>query len=173
MKDIKESAMAMKQTAISLLPTEVEKSTLLNINSILRQVLNETKMPSEIEVKVEYGDNLPLILADSRWLSLGVFTNLISNSLREMSEGGLLKIVTRRIEQRVEVEVTDTGPGIPDRIAKSPQLFREQIKGTGSSGLGLHLVGTIIRKYGGDIKLTKTDSNGTTFTFWLPIAKSQ
>ncbi len=126
-------------------------------------------------VKVAYNldDSLPLIQA-----SLGqiteIFRNLIENSYKAMSpDGGNLTIVSRRVDDRLEVEIQDTGPGIPanirDKLFIKPVPSRRPGEG---SGLGLWLTGLLLQKYAGEISIEKTGADGTMMLVRLPVSRS-
>lgn len=68
------------------------------------------------------------------------------------------------------IDVGDNGPGVPQ--AASAQLFRPFATGgrTSGAGLGLAIVRDLVRAHGGDIALTETSPQGTTFRFTLPLA---
>ncbi len=81
-------------------------------------------------------------------------------------------IITRadRREAKVEIEIADTGPGMPDRVMDS--LFKP-FSGSakaGGSGLGLAIVRDLVRGHGGDVALVRSDSYGTEFRLEFPGA---
>lgn len=125
-----------------------------------------------VEVVYNLDDALPLIEA-----SLGhiteIFRNLVENSYKAMSpDGGNLTIVSRRVDDRLEVEIQDTGPGIPsnivDKLFKKPVPSRKPGEG---SGLGLWLTNLLLQKYAGEISIEKTGADGTTMLVRLPVSR--
>ena len=99
-----------------------------------------------------------------------VWTNLIDNAIDAMNGQGQLTIRTAREDDRLLVEVRDTGPGIP--AAVQPRIFepffttKEIGKGT---GLGLAVCYGIITEHGGSLNVRSTVGIGSTFTISLPI----
>lgn len=94
-----------------------------------------------------------------------VFSNLLSNAI-EHNDSAHPEVTVRmeRESEWIAVRVTDNGPGIPpDKRAK---LFD---RNRGDHGIGLHLVRSLVERYGGTIDLLETGRDGTTFTVWLPI----
>jgi signal transduction histidine kinase len=123
-------------------------------------------------VVYDVDDSLPLIKA-----SLGqiteIFRNLIENSYKAMvADGGTLTIVNRFVDDWLEVEIQDTGQGIPrnirDRLFIKPVPSREPGAG---SGLGLWLTNLLLQKYAGEISIEKTGTDGTTVLVRLPVSR--
>jgi two-component system sensor histidine kinase VicK len=85
-------------------------------------------------------------------------------------------VTTRQSGDRVEVQVTDTGIGIPAEDLKD--LFTEFYRAANAqemekegSGLGLSIAKEIITRYGGSISVQSEVDKGSTFTFGLPLAQ--
>ncbi len=100
-----------------------------------------------------------------------VLVNLIKNGLEAMPGGGVLTISTRSDNDRVLLEVADTGIGVPKEDLQ--RIFEPffTTKGLKSSGLGLSSSYGIIKKHQGDIQVESTVGAGTTFTVILPAAE--
>ena len=96
--------------------------------------------------------------------------NLASNALDAMSEGGELRIETRREGDDAVIRVRDSGPGVPESIAErvfEPFVTAEKRGGT---GLGLAIVRKIVQEHDGSIEIEKSDpETGTTFAIRIPI----
>lgn len=126
---------------------------------------------SGIELQVKIDPNLPPVLADASQIER-VIANLISNAVNATPRGGRIVVGAHRVDDRVEVSVSDTGRGIPREYL--PRLFGKfmQVPGgaTGSAGLGLAISQQIVRAHGGDIQVASEPGQGTTFTFVLPVA---
>jgi len=125
---------------------------------------------SMVEIHSRLAGHLPLLRLPVSELQQ-VLLNLINNAIDSMErKGGKLFITSRRENQHVVVEMTDTGIGIPE--ANLPRIFdpffttKPVGKGT---GLGLAICYGIIRKLGGEIKVSSLLNAGTTFTIYLPI----
>lgn len=136
------------------------ESTLVMLNS---------RLGRGIIVNREYAENLPLIEAYSSELNQ-VWTNLIDNAAAAMQGQGELTIRTQPSRGGVLVEITDSGPGIPEQVL--PHLFepffttKPQGEGT---GLGLNISHSIIHdKHHGDISVESRPGQ-TCFRVWLPL----
>lgn len=98
-----------------------------------------------------------------------VLLNLAQNALEAMGErGGELRITATLGAELLEIEVADTGPGIPDQVrARLFEPFAGSSK-TAGNGLGLAICRELMRAHGGEIELGGTSEHGTVFRLWLP-----
>ncbi len=97
-----------------------------------------------------------------------IFTNLISNALHSMSEGGELSLSVVPIQNSIQIKVSDNGCGIPleHQARVFDPFFTTRTKGI---GFGLSSVLRIIKTYNGKIFLNSLPGKGTTFTVVLPL----
>ena len=96
-----------------------------------------------------------------------VVMNLARNAIEAMArEGGDLTISARREETHTEIEVADTGPGIPERLRS--RLFEAFAGGSRGTGLGLAIARELMRAHGGELVLSQTGPEGSTFRMTLP-----
>ena len=102
-----------------------------------------------------------------------VVDNLLENAITHTPEGGSVRVYGRTVANAVEVEVADTGPGIPreelprlfDRLYRAdPSRARE----TGGSGLGLTIARRLVEAHGGSIEADSVVGVGSRFTIRLP-----
>src|SRR6267142_3629175 len=100
----------------------------------------------------EFAEALPRIKAYGSELNQ-VWTNLIVNSVDAMSEGGRLKVRTKREPTDILVEIRDNGSGIPENLKSRifEPFFTTKPVGEGT-GLGLDTVARIVRKHHGNIR---------------------
>jgi signal transduction histidine kinase len=124
---------------------------------------------SGITVVKQYDKTLPKIPAYAAELNQ-VWTNLIENAAQAMNGEGTLTIRTARDEDRVLVEIGDTGPGIPADIQKRifEPFFTTKPVGVGT-GLGLDIAWRIVvNKHHGDLKVESVPGD-TRFEVRLPV----
>lgn len=102
-----------------------------------------------------------------------VLNNLIGNALRHTPANGRVSVWVRRVNQRVEVTVSDTGEGI--QADDVPHIFEHFYRGeksrsraTGGAGLGLAIARGIVQAHGGDIRVESETGKGAQFTFYIP-----
>jgi signal transduction histidine kinase len=123
----------------------------------------------DVHVVKEYDRSLPDIPVYGAELNQ-VWTNLIDNALQAMAGSGTLTIRTSRSDDCVEVEVADTGPGIPDDVVGRifEPFFTTKPVGEGT-GLGLDISWRIVvNKHHGDIRVESRPGD-TRFRVLLPI----
>jgi signal transduction histidine kinase len=100
------------------------------------------------------------------WAWERVLINLFSNAVRAMPEGGVIYIKARRTEREIEIVVRDEGPGIAIEILKD--VFKPHVS-THGSGLGLHIVETIVKQDDGEVRaVNRPDGRGAEFTIRVP-----
>ena len=117
----------------------------------------------------EYDRSLPRIVAYPGELNQ-VWTNLIDNAIDAMDGHGTLTVLTRGDDQRIVVEIADTGPGVPDEIRSRvfERFFTTKDIGKGT-GLGLDLSWQIVvGRHGGEISL-ESEPGDTRFIVALPM----
>ncbi len=112
--------------------------------------------------------DLPYVTADARQIQQ-VLLNLLTNASQAMTPGGggSLRIETRQDGDRVLLEITDSGPGIPQQVRAHifEPFFTTKDDGT---GLGLSVSYGIIAAHGGTITIPRSTEEGTTFRVSLP-----
>ncbi|MGC4030965.1 MAG: ATP-binding protein [Tepidisphaeraceae bacterium] len=104
-----------------------------------------------------------------------VFWNLLSNAVKFTPRGGQVQVAVRRVEDRVEVSVSDTGDGIaPEFLPHVFDRFRQADASTtrrhGGLGLGLSIVRQLIDMHGGTVQVKSAGKGrGASFIVTLPI----
>jgi signal transduction histidine kinase len=101
-----------------------------------------------------------------------VLSNLGRNALQAMPEGGTLEFLTMVRDNRVVLEVIDTGLGMDERTRQ--KMFRAFFSTrSGGSGLGLPTVRRIIEAHHGSIACESEEGRGTRFTVTLPFTAGE
>jgi signal transduction histidine kinase len=124
----------------------------------------------QITVGVTTDRAIPPMEIDRTLLRQAVL-NLIKNGIEALSQGGALTVTTRRLDDTVEIAVSDTGPGIAPEVGRRlfEQFFTTKPQGT---GLGLSITRQIVEEHGGQIRWTSTPGAGATFTVSLPLKRT-
>jgi len=124
-----------------------------------------------IKIAMDLDPGLPTIELDRHQIQQ-VFWNLTINAIEAMPDGGTLTLISRpgATPGTVDVEVADTGVGIPRE--NLTRLF-EPFFTTKSSGTGLGLAVTygIIERHGGTIEVKSEVGRGSIFTIKFPAVK--
>ncbi len=143
--------------------TDIQEG-LINTLTILKHQLKS----KSITVEKDFGENLPKILAFPGELNQ-VWTNLIDNAIDAMDEGGVLKLKSYTKRDRVFMEITDNGPGIPEDVKSKifDPFFTTKGIGKGT-GLGLEVVRRIVEHHKGSIEVNSVPG-ATTFTVSFPV----
>jgi len=120
-----------------------------------------------IAVDVKTDASIPPRAIDRTLLRQAVL-NLLKNGLEALAQGGALTVATRRIDDAVEIAVSDSGPGIQPEIGRRlfEQFFTTKPQGT---GLGLYISRQIVEEHGGDLRWASEPGSGATFTVHLPV----
>jgi signal transduction histidine kinase len=132
-------------------------------------IIMQHKLKKGVTVKRDYSPNLPRIEAYASELNQ-VWTNIIDNAVDAMNGKGEIKIKTYREDNRVIVEITDNGPGIPQEIQSRifEPFFTTKAPGHGT-GLGLHISHDIIANRHHGQLLVESKPGETKFRAILPI----
>lgn len=98
--------------------------------------------------------------------------NLINNAIPETPSGGIISVSSREVTFRgtpgVEIQVGDTGRGMPPHVRE--RMFSDNAVSTkpGGTGLGTRIVKNVVESHGGEISVDSVLGQGTTFTILLP-----
>lgn len=145
----------------------------LDVNEILKSSANlishQKRGDNNIELKIESGENMPLVHADGGQIQQAVIA-LATNAIDAMPDGGTLIFRATGHGNRLAIEIEDTGVGIPtgdmSKIFEPFFTTKEVGKGT---GLGLAVCYGIITDHGGRLSVRSNVGKGTTFTILLPV----
>ncbi|MBI4964447.1 MAG: response regulator [Desulfomonile tiedjei] len=124
-----------------------------------------------ITLNKKYDDSVPEVVVDSNLMEQ-VFMNIILNALDAMHGSGALTVRTRRQNGWLEIDLEDTGAGMPesmlDKIFDPFFTTKDSTEGMGM-GLGLAISYGIVKNHNGDIQVSSKEGKGTTFTVRLPL----
>jgi len=133
----------------------------------------------EIEIEEDLRATDDTISGDAEALQ-GVFLNLLLNAADAMPSGGRISIATRPIpdagsgSERVQVQVSDTGPGVPPEVAHIifEPFYSTKNEGT---GFGLSVASSTVEDHGGTLRLHQPteEGGGASFVIELPLAQTE
>jgi two-component system nitrogen regulation sensor histidine kinase GlnL len=164
---------------------DVLRMTPVNLHRVLDDVLDvlaTDPLGARAQLVRAFDPSIPEILADGDRL-VQVFLNLARNALEAMEERpGTLKIATRlALDHRIElggervasvaVEVSDTGPGIPEAVRAQVMTPFFTTKSTGT-GLGLPLARHFVALHGGSLQIESREGQGTLVRVSLPLRRA-
>ena len=146
------------------------KSHPVDLPELFERVLDLTagqRRVSRVEARVACDFDLPKPLGDQHQLE-HLLVNVVLNAVQAMERtGGSLLLECRRHPERVELRVTDDGPGVPASVAD--RLFQPFASSRAQGfGLGLFSAKRIAEAHGGTIKIVPNPSGGTVVSIELP-----
>ena len=131
---------------------------------------------SAIDVAAEADSQAELLIVngDRRQLVSAV-GNLVENAVKYSEPDDAVRITARRDGDTIEIAVVDQGVGIPaGDVGRVFERFyrvdQARSRATGGTGLGLSIVRHIATNHGGEVDVTSTEGEGSTFRLRLPIA---
>jgi signal transduction histidine kinase len=169
-------------------------SDLLDLGALRDQKLRLTKRPTDFgavvrlavarnlpyanskggELRMDFARDLPNIQADDGRV-MQVLENLIGNAIKFSPPGGTTVVRSTRDGDWIKCEISDMGPGIPEK--EKEMLFKEYARlsntptgGEKSTGLGLSICRELVLLHGGEIGARNNPERGATFWFRLPIS---
>ena len=157
---------ALRQYAYTGDPSEPIATDLKgSIETLL--TLYHSQMRNCVEVVRDY-QPIPLVLCYCDELQQ-LWNNLIQNALQAMAYQGTLTVAIRRVDDRVEITISDSGHGIPVEIQEKifEPFFTTKGKGEGN-GLGLSIVQNIVDRHCGKVSV-QSQPGLTQFRIELPI----
>ena len=146
---------------------------MVNLSSLMKQIVTGLKGQfdkKEISLNLNLGKNINL-LTDKYKLSQ-ILYNLLTNAYKYTEENGQVYINCKLQDDRIWIEIRDTGIGISQNDQKkifnayyrSPEVAKTQ-----GDGIGLYLVMENIKLLNGNIDVKSQIGEGSTFTISLPI----
>jgi two-component system sensor histidine kinase SenX3 len=154
-------------------PLQNSKPT--SVDEIIAEAVDGTKITAEQKrIKVVVADDVAVgkILGDESQL-VAALRNLISNAIKYSPTGTKVGIGAKRVNDLLEISVTDQGPGISeeDQLRIFERFYRvdqARSRETGGTGLGLAIVKHVCANHGGDCFVWSREGEGSTFTLRFP-----
>ncbi len=147
--------------------------TLASVDDFLQEVLSLVEAQAQtkgIQIKAELQASAKIPM-DKNQLKQA-FLNLLQNALEATPNGGEISLKSSASQDEVDIEVSDSGHGIPEE--QLPKIFNLYFSTKPSgTGVGLSLVNQIISAHGGSISVESKVGKGTTFFISLPRQEAE
>jgi signal transduction histidine kinase len=146
----------------------------VDLKAMLERIAEATRLrlaAARVTLVSNLPETLPPVTADDTQLELAIL-NLITNAVDAMTQGGTLTLSALGAGNRVRIDVTDTGSGIPAELL--PRIFEPWVttKSAGKgTGLGLSITRDVVVRLGGTALATNAPGGGAMFTIELPISE--
>jgi two-component system sensor histidine kinase KdpD len=144
-----------------------------DIGALIREVVGRLRpLAASHRLSLDLLADLPPVHLDYVEIDQ-VVSNLIENAIKYTPEGSEIGISAHQADGAVQIEVSDTGPGIPSDAI--PHLFDAFYRAPGrestasGSGLGLAVAKGLVEAHGGSIRAANRPEGGASFAFTLPI----
>jgi len=155
----------------------LSKITLSSIEDVIQSVVDSYGQKIK-EKKLKVGlkkskEELAAVMLDVAKMETAI-RNIFDNAVRYTLPGGKILIVLKKHKEEIEVQIQDTGLGIPlyqqekvfTKFFRAVNIMKVDTEGT---GLGLYIAKNIIEAHGGRIWFKSEEGKGTTFCFTIPI----
>ncbi|MDT7781472.1 MAG: hypothetical protein QOC99_3984, partial [Acidobacteriota bacterium] len=169
-----------------MMAIEIGEVLIADVGEQLERTFHQIAQDKGLEFKIERAPDAPISIQTDEKRLQQVLKNLLSNAFKFTAEGQVsMRVETtekrgtfmheglNRADAVIAFSVTDTGIGIPADKQKIIFEAFQQADGTtsrkyGGTGLGLSISREIARLLGGEIRVTSTQDEGSTFTLYLP-----
>jgi heavy metal sensor kinase len=148
----------------------------VSLNDAVRECARAAQvlaMQKGVQLKLE-NDSPSIALNGDQELIRRMILNLLDNAVKYTPAGGEISLALARQNGNAEIVVRDTGIGIPE--SAQPRVFdrfyrvdKARARAMGGAGLGLSIAQWIVEVHGGDISVSSTHGQGSTFTVVLPL----
>jgi two-component system CheB/CheR fusion protein len=157
----------IKYASDAFLPTKIKLSEYVDK---VFETLNETASINAINLHHKIAEDTT-VFADGKML-ISIIQNIVSNAIKHTEKGGSVAISAKRKEDKIIVQIQDTGIGMSEAIMEklfTPQMksLSEARKKNKGAGIGLLLVKGFLEKNGGEIWVESTEGEGSSFYFTL------
>lgn len=154
------------------------KNELVDLNDVLARAI-ENCTPLLNEKRHHFSKSLsaehPHFVRGDAYRLIQIFSNLLNNAAKFMSEGGHIYVSSMPSGNMIEITIQDQGPGIPAELL--PNIFNmfEQGRQTlersqGGLGIGLSVVKSLVELHRGRVQVESVEGHGAKFSVLLPVA---
>ena len=166
------SNIEMGRVSLKLAPTRLDEV----VDAVLA-IMSPKAASGRVTLQSHLSSDLPSVLADRDRL-VQIVINLVDNAVKYTSEGGRVTAQAQKpADGQIEVDVIDTGIGIPpaDLPRITERFYRvdkARSRELGGTGLGLAIVKHLVFAHGGQLRIESEPGRGTTVRVTLPVPTS-
>jgi len=146
-----------------------------DISAIAGRVLDKFQSAADVKgislIRNLPGTLAPVLAHDDRLEE--VFINLLDNAVRATPAGGIVELAINDYEDKLQILISDTGPGIPTE--EQPLIWerfykvdKSRVRAGGGTGLGLAIVKKTVEMHGGSVEVVSKPGEGSIFSFTIP-----
>ena len=138
------------------------------VEKIIHEVISSMDIPETIQVSLLLEDGSLALKTDPTYMKR-ILTNLISNAIQAMSNGGIVSVKVKRTIDKALLTIEDTGHGIPLEVRDKifMPLVTTKTKG---QGFGLAMVKKLAEALNGNVTFESELGKGTRFNVELPLS---
>ena len=162
----------LAQIDAGALELQLEDASMTDLISDTLESMSAQAKPGGLIIEGAVDRDLSSVTMDARRVQRALY-NPVQNSIRHTPPDGTICIRARDTGPEIQVEVADTGEGIPENDL--PHVFERayradgaRSRSSGGAGLGLSIAKSIVEAHGGRIWVNSAVGEGSTFTFSLP-----
>ncbi len=147
----------------------------LEVRRLLERIVaHESRELPSITVETDLDLDLPIVAGESTYVEQ-IVRNLLNNAAKYTPSGSRVMLSAKKVDDTVEIRVTDDGPGIPpSSLARIFELFYrdpESSRAVAGSGIGLFVCASLVEAMGGRIWASRPATGGTEIGFSLRALK--
>ena len=162
----------MAQVETGNIQLKLQQTSPQQVVMTAQQAVQTQATQRNIHIHYQVEEGLPAIQADAEKTSW-VMVNLLTNAIKYSHENSIIEVIVKRSDNTVVFSVTDHGRGIEEKYLS--RIFNRYFKVPGSiekagTGLGLAISKEFIEAQGGEISVTSTYGEGSTFSVSLPVS---
>ncbi len=148
----------------------------IDINEVVESAISIVDHPltiNGVSIEKDLAQDIPSVLGNANQLQQVIMNFMINSQQAMEGKPGMVRVSTRKMDDRAEIRVFDNGPGIPKELQSKifEPFFTTKPAGQGT-GLGLSVTYGIIKDHNGNIDIISEPGEGTTFIITIPLAKT-
>lgn len=151
---------------------EKEQFDLRELVEMVTDEIKEMAVKKDIKLTTDIKKEEIKIYADQSML-IQLLLNFLDNAIKYTPSGGQVTVKASKVEDVIEIQVADTGIGIPreDQENIFDRFYRvdkARSRKRGGTGLGLSICQWIVEAHGGNIQVSSQENEGSNFIIYLP-----